>query len=535
MELTVKQVMEELHKLDCKVISGAGGLQNEILVVDGMEVPDIAPWLMEGELLTTTGYSLRDRKDGLLHLVQDMHKAGGAAIILKTRFLGEVPKNVMEESNRLKIPIIETPNRLKYAELKKIVYRLMMEASTPNYDSSEKIQNEFMKVMLSEGDFQESCDKIYDILHLPTLILDGSGILLAKSPQKGSAIPFEVNDFLSNPEYIEFKSSNAVFQNIKYNNELWSVFKIYVHHMVVGCVAVCCGAMGLTKNVRAVMHHAIDTITLQYIKMQAVKKSSSVFDDNLFVDIIMENIKSPQALNYRAQSLNWPAPPFCMVLFNIDNFQEHIKNKTEVEIQHIKNCILQFISNFTLYHHLKNVVISKGDLFVLLLKKNDRTELEHLIESIIDFIKDNLEIDVTVGCVLQIEDYISIKSKYKEAQNVITICRKKFKNKKLMFSDDVLLEQGLLHSMNEYFIQYTQRTIGVLEQYDKEHHSDLLKVLTVLIKNKGVRKKTAEELFIHRNTLTEKLAKIEAILHVDLEKSDDFYNLFLAIFVKELL
>ncbi|MPW27306.1 hypothetical protein GC105_16190 [Alkalibaculum sp. M08DMB] len=51
--------------------------------------------------------------------------------------------------------------------------------------------------------------------------------------------------------------------------------------------------------------------------------------------------------------------------------------------------------------------------------------------------------------------------------------------------------------------------------YDKEHHTDYLKILGMYYFNNGNKLKTAEELYIHRNTLQYKLDAIKEILGID--------------------
>lgn len=76
---------------------------------------------------------------------------------------------------------------------------------------------------------------------------------------------------------------------------------------------------------------------------------------------------------------------------------------------------------------------------------------------------------------------------------------------------------------------YCYKTLGVLMDYDKNKHGDLLVTLRQLLDNSFNWKTTADSLFIHINTLYYRINKIENLLHVDLSRMDTRVNLYTAI------
>lgn len=63
---------------------------------------------------------------------------------------------------------------------------------------------------------------------------------------------------------------------------------------------------------------------------------------------------------------------------------------------------------------------------------------------------------------------------------------------------------------------YIDGTVGSLIEYDRLNGTDLTAVLRLYLANSGSIKATADQLFVHRNTVTYKLHKIESILGEDL-------------------
>ncbi|MDQ5823993.1 MAG: helix-turn-helix domain-containing protein [Chloroflexota bacterium] len=59
-----------------------------------------------------------------------------------------------------------------------------------------------------------------------------------------------------------------------------------------------------------------------------------------------------------------------------------------------------------------------------------------------------------------------------------------------------------------------------LRQYDLEHHGDLVKTLWAYLRHGGNSVQTANALFIHRNSLRYRLARIQALTSLDPDDPD---------------
>ena len=68
--------------------------------------------------------------------------------------------------------------------------------------------------------------------------------------------------------------------------------------------------------------------------------------------------------------------------------------------------------------------------------------------------------------------------------------------------------------------EYYDKTIHPLLEYDKNNDTDLTIVLRSYLNHNGSVKETADELYVHRNTINYKLTRISEILHMDLSKLD---------------
>ena len=85
------------------------------------------------------------------------------------------------------------------------------------------------------------------------------------------------------------------------------------------------------------------------------------------------------------------------------------------------------------------------------------------------------------------------------------------------------LPDAVLHN-NWYF-----RTIADLDTYDEDQNKQLLETLEAFLECGGSLKDASERLFVHRNTLTYRLERIEAYTGLDLRDTQTQTNLFVAL------
>ena len=60
-------------------------------------------------------------------------------------------------------------------------------------------------------------------------------------------------------------------------------------------------------------------------------------------------------------------------------------------------------------------------------------------------------------------------------------------------------------------------SIVAIRRYDLAHNSDLMEVMNCYIRNSGSISKTAEDMFVHRNTVNNKISRIKSMLPFDLD------------------
>ena len=83
--------------------------------------------------------------------------------------------------------------------------------------------------------------------------------------------------------------------------------------------------------------------------------------------------------------------------------------------------------------------------------------------------------------------------------------------------------------------EYYGKTVRPLEDYDRENRSDLTSVLRSYLQHNGSVKETADELYLHRNTVNYKIKKIESLLNMDLSSLGCRFSLQMGLMVEDFM
>lgn len=79
---------------------------------------------------------------------------------------------------------------------------------------------------------------------------------------------------------------------------------------------------------------------------------------------------------------------------------------------------------------------------------------------------------------------------------------------------------------------YYKTLLASLHRYDQEHHGDLIKTLDAYLRHGGNSTRTANALYIHRNSLRYRLARIQALTGLDHDDPDMRLALQVALLIR---
>lgn len=200
--------------------------------------------------------------------------------------------------------------------------------------------------------------------------------------------------------------------------------------------------------------------------------------------------------------------------------------------------LAESIDNRMRHRYSKFAVFSNDDEIILIMADMTIEEQHEFLDMVREGLKMLLipdeKISVGVGRLTK-----SVRCLYK-SYNQARAIQKLHMSGKINPEDIFYSDLGIYRLMMgiddlEIMRDYYHCTIGPLVEYDKNNNTDYCFVLDKYLKNDGSVKDTAEELYVHRNTINYKLGKISQILNMDISSMNVRVELIIALTLKDIL
>ncbi len=142
---------------------------------------------------------------------------------------------------------------------------------------------------------------------------------------------------------------------------------------------------------------------------------------------------------------------------------------------------------------------------------------------------------VAIGLGQPARDIASWRTSYRDSVQALDLARRLQTDTPLYIGDLGVYQLILSLSDREKLVNFCDRTLGALTEYDLRQHADLIKTLEAFFTCHGNLSQTAEMLIVHRNTLLYRMNRINDIAAIDLNRPETRLALHLALTVRRLL
>lgn len=190
-------------------------------------------------------------------------------------------------------------------------------------------------------------------------------------------------------------------------------------------------------------------------------------------------------------------------------------------------------------HYYKNFAefISNDDI-IFVLANYSENELRKFVKDIKELAEKFLlkSESIAMGCGKLTKSIRCLYKSYNQANSIVKLQElNKISSSFLFYSDMGIYKLLMGIDDKEVMRDYCEGSVQPLFEYDNKNASDLADVLRCYLKHNGSVKDTADELFVHRNTINYKLGKIQELLDIDLSLLDNRLQLSLGFMLQDLL
>lgn len=264
--------------------------------------------------------------------------------------------------------------------------------------------------------------------------------------------------------------------------------------------------------------------------------------DIFMKDIIFRGLTITDEILNRAIYYGYdPKKSYCSFVIYIDNYSCFLEDDItsgKKNILQFNQYIEQIILDVMTKWNKKVIYLNQSDSIIIIVPINEKNNNSKVIAE--DLMKNirfkiqNLNINIGIGSYLR--DLKDLKKSIYNAKKALKLL-KIFKEENGISNYSDIGIYRLLFEMNksEEMRDLYYETLGNLIDYDLKNSNNLLNTLEVYIDQSGNLVKSAEILFIHKNTLIYRIRRIEEILGCSLKNTNDLLNFSVALKIGKFL
>jgi PucR family transcriptional regulator, purine catabolism regulatory protein len=506
---------------EVKLVTGANSLENEVLGITLLDAPDGYKWFREGEFLITTGYPFIKNgvswEQGLLNLIEILVEKKCSGLGLKIgRYIPHVPKSAYLLADKHDIPILELPDNLSWSDLIVPVVTYINKEQRQELEKTHDVYEKFHALFKSNGDLQDIAYLLHQITNKPVTIYNNYDQIKIDFPLK----IMESDDLSS--------LIDAYQQKIKDNfNESTIQDTEYVVHWIQEDGQIDGGIFFWDSETDyksweiVAIEQAKSIIRAEIGRVKSISEISQRYRNDFLSTLLHENNESHEALLRRASEVGWTiVDNYYVVVLDFDDKDKNSTSglQTKMNILQSLNIILEKVLPGTLSG------FDSQNRFILLIQSINFANETNIMDRVKKILIMSGETTFYGGIGRDYSTCDGISESYNEAIIASKLASKrKTGNSSCIYSFSQLSYERILFSQNpqKEAENIGKELIGAILQHDQERKSDLFITLTTFLKNNGNFQQTAEELFVHINTVRYRINTIRELTDYNPQKIND--------------
>lgn len=508
---------------ECEVVAGHTGLGRVVENITVMEVPEIVPWLKGKELLLTTLYVIKDDPDAQKVLVQKLHSSGVSGLAIKpSHFIGEIPQEIIDSGNRLGFPIIKIPHDIKYLDILTPVNHYIFNQKVVLAEDLEQAAKMLHEISLGSQGVDVFIDNVSNLTkNLVTIESEFSYIQIPELPEHISP--------LTKDQMYELSILKRPIRCQRSMNEE-SVSCIISPIMIDGTYYgnITCWEMDsdhLSIDI-AILEKASSLLSLEFLRQKVKYEMEQQYKNDFVRELLYsDNIKEKNVIEWGASYRITKDTDYCCMLLRMKSNDRKVNPQEKLKDSKIIIMIEKMIPE-GLVGYIRN-----GICLILPDAKAEEHIEKKLYAAISSYIGSKYQLLMGIGRIGKGPQ--GIQTSYRQAEQVLNLHESSNTTQKIMHYNQLGVYRLINQVKDSQEIEdLYDETIGKLIEADAK--SELLNTLESYFKHHEVLNRTAEDLFIHVNTLKYRLKKIEEITGYDLKKSDGKFHLYLGLKIHRL-
>lgn len=504
-----------------RVVAGRGGLARAVRGVNVMEVPDILDWVQPDELLLTTAYPLRADPVALDTLVPRLAERGLAGIAIKpARYIETIPVGMLEAADRLDFPLIELSGDATFNEIIREVLTVILDSQAARLERSAAIHDRFTDIVLSGGGLRQIAEALAEFVDRPVTIVDNQGAVAWRTAD-------DAPDVTADDRYADGSDVDVggpIVQPIQVGGDRY------------GTISVSGEGGPLSTDRLESIEYAATVAALRQVQARAVSEADRRFQAVCLEELVTGHVTDRSVLMERATAFDWDlSTPRAVLLAEAEaeaTAGRPLASLAGIGEQGALRGRLADTARIALgptaivwerTHEIGALVPGKNVADLRAAGAALQAEAARRQPGVV----------VGVGIGRTADDPLDLNASYAEARRALAIGRWGHGPGRASLFEELGLDRLLVKVPEAEVRAYCEAMLGRLEAFDAARGANLVTTLETFLASRNAAL-AARQLFVHYNTLKNRLERIEEIIGPYIDDPDRCLSLTLALRLRRL-
>jgi purine catabolism regulator len=476
----VGSVVKSLAFSEAFVAAGEAGMARRVSRARLAATTDDLRRSGSAELIVTTATTLLGAEAAPDQLIARLDGAQVAGLAIRMDGPDELPGSLLDMATALALPVVTFPAGTPLADAAAAVLDALLEAQRQRLDRVLDIHQRFTRVVVAGGGIPEIAATLHEVLGVPLAVLDGEGRTLVVVPS--DAVPES-----------DLGEGGAAREAISAGDESYGEIVVLSSSPL--------GEDGVIAMQRAAMGMAV-----RQAQAHAVAVAEERFAALTLEELVAGRAGDAAAVAERAASFGWDlGRPRAVLLASVDPPEEG-------EIPPGALNTIAAAARATLGGEA--IVWTRSATIAALLAPDsalpsERREIAERLRKELDARLRTVTVSIGVGhCVDQPSE---LPRSFSEATTAVDVGRWAKGRHVTEVYDELGLERLLASTPPGDLAEFVEHAIGPLVEHDRVHGADLVETLGVWLATRNMAE-AARQMFVHYNTLKNRLERIESIV-----------------------
>lgn len=530
--MTVEELLQLPTIKGLKLISGNLGVHREISTVTVVDTPDGFQWLKGNEVVITTTYALEKTPNAFLDFISKLLSRNISALIVKSdRYIKVIPENAKKLCDEKALPLIYCPAIYAFTDIINPTLSGIISKQAEQLKESSKIHESFLELAINDRSIHQILQTLSTLIQEPTAYVDTvfHKVYFSENVSEDSL-------------YLKGLSYEIILNEYR---EKYQCIDVVNKEQKFGYIMLLSDRSDRTypDTDSNIYKTAIEYASIVIILRMQIRISNRMIEEKYYSsfvgDLMLNNVKTREEINTRAHLYGWNLDGGGFVaIIDINNIKKYylrnLDTGTNEKLQKYTDQIFDTSIKYIKQAFPSTIYYSQSDFIAFLitgkLPVSARKTLADTFSQIQHSLLNAVPFTISMGVGMYVDDIINIHNSYQQAKQVIQTIYQIQQFNRLFFYDQIGIYRLLFSiSSNNEAIEFCDKYVKPLQQYDDQHHANLIETLQSIINCGWNLKLASEKLFLHYNSVKYRFQKICDLLEIDLRDNSRHTEIELAL------